>query len=157
AYAKNNNLFVYDIASKATAQITADGKKNAIINGITDWVYEVEFAFVRAFDWSADSRRIAFIRFDETDVPEFSMSVFHRNLYPKTETFKYPKAGDKNALVSLHIYDVSAKKSNEIKLGNYTDFYIPRLKWTSDANILSVQVINRHQNNLDLIFVDGKT
>jgi dipeptidyl-peptidase-4 len=157
AYAQGNNLFIYDIDSKATEKITSDGKKNAIINGITDWVYEEEFAFVRAFDWSADGSQIAFIRFDESDVPEFSMSIFHKDLYPNTETFKYPKAGEKNATVSLHMYDVAAKKTKEIKLGNYSDFYIPRIKWTSDANVLSVQVINRHQDNLDLIFVDGKS
>ncbi|MGL5111508.1 MAG: DPP IV N-terminal domain-containing protein, partial [Flavobacterium sp.] len=82
AYAKDNNLFVYDIATKTTTSITSDGKKNSIINGITDWVYEEEFAFVKAFDWSADSKKIAFIRFDETDVPEFSMSIFKKDLYP---------------------------------------------------------------------------
>lgn len=79
AYAKENNLYVYDIASKESVQITTDGKKNSIINGITDWVYEEEFAFVKAFDWSKDSKKIAYIRFDESDVPEFSMSVFQKN------------------------------------------------------------------------------
>jgi dipeptidyl-peptidase-4 len=157
AYAKENNLFVYDIAAKKTAKVTTDGQKNAIINGITDWVYEEEFAFVRAFDWSADGSKIAFIRFDESAVPEFTMTLFHKDLYPTTETFKYPKAGEKNALVTLHIYDVAEAHEQEIALGNYTDFYIPRIKWTNDANVLSVQVINRHQDNLDLIFVDGKT
>lgn len=157
AYAKENNLFVYDIPSKKTMQITKDGKKNAVINGITDWVYEEEFAFVRAFDWSADGSKIAFIRFDESEVPEFSMSVFHKDLYPTVETFKYPKAGEKNSMVSLKIYDVKANTQAAINLGNYTDFYIPRIKWTNDANVLSVQVINRHQDNLDLIFVDGNS
>ncbi|NUY82520.1 S9 family peptidase [Flavobacterium sp. MAH-1] len=157
AYEKENNLFVYDIASKSNKQITSDGKKNSVINGISDWVYEEEFAIVRAFDWSADSKKIAFIRFDESAVPEFTMTVFHKELYPKEETFKYPKAGEKNATVSLHMYDVAAASTKEIKLGNYNDFYIPRLKWTKDANVLSVQVINRHQDNLDLIFVDGNT
>jgi dipeptidyl-peptidase-4 len=157
AFAKDNNLYVYDIASKKTAQITTDGQKNRIINGITDWVYEEEFAFVRAFDWSADGSKIAFIRFDETDVPEFSMSIFHKDLYPKIETFKYPKAGEKNSVVSLKMYDVKANTTKDIKLGNYNDFYIPRIEWTNDANVLSVQVINRHQDNLDLIFVDGNS
>jgi len=157
AFAKDNNLYVYDIASKNRIQITTDGKKNAVINGITDWVYEEEFAFVRAFDWSADSKKIGYIRFDESDVPEFSMSVFHKDLYPKIETFKYPKAGEKNSLVSLRLYDVASKSNKEVKLGNYTDFYIPRIKWTNDANVLSVQVLNRHQDNLDLIFVDGNS
>ena len=155
AFARDNNLFVYDLMSKSTTQITTDGKKNAIINGITDWVYEEEFAFVRAFDWSADSKKIGYIRFDESAVPEFSMAVFEKDLYPKMNTFKYPKAGEKNAVVSLHLYDVGTKKNKEVALGNYIDFYIPRIKWTNDANILSVQVLNRHQDNLDLLFVDG--
>ncbi|RAR74109.1 S9 family peptidase [Flavobacterium aciduliphilum] len=157
AYAKANNLFVYDIASKATTQITTDGKKNAIINGITDWVYEEEFAFVRAFDWSADSKKIAFIRFDESEVPEFSMNIYKKDLYPKVETFKYPKAGEKNATVSLFVYDVASAASKAINLGNYSDFYIARMKWTNEANVLCAQVLNRHQDNLDLIFVDGTT
>ena len=156
-FAKENNLFVYDILTKAITQVTTDGKKNAIINGITDWVYEEEFAFVRAFDWSADSKKIAFIRFDESEVPEFSMNIFQKNLYPTVETFKYPKAGEKNAVVSLHVYDVNSKSKKDINLGNYSDFYIARMKWTNDANVLSVQVLNRHQDNLDLIFVDGTT
>jgi len=156
-FAKSNDLFIYDIASKVTTQVTIDGKKNAIINGITDWVYEEEFAFVRAFDWSADSKKLAFIRFDESQVPEFSMNIFKKELYPSVETFKYPKAGEKNALVSLHIYDLNSKTKKNINLGNYNDFYIARMKWTNDANVLCTQVLNRHQDNLDLIFVDGTT
>jgi dipeptidyl-peptidase-4 len=157
AYAKENNLYVYDLASKKSTSITADGKKNAIINGITDWVYEEEYAFVRAFDWSKDSKKIAYIRFDESEVPEFSMSVFQKSLYPTIETFKYPKAGEKNSLVSLHIYDVANSATKKVDLNNYTDFYIARLKWTNESNVLSVQVLNRHQDNLDLLFVDGTT
>ena len=157
AYAKDNNLFVYDIASKTTTSITTDGKKNSIINGITDWVYEEEFAFVKAFDWSADSKKVAYIRFDESQVPEFSMSMFGKELYPMMQTFKYPKAGEKNALVSLHIYDVNSNAVKNVNLGNYNDFYIARMKWTNDANTLSAQVLNRHQNNLDLLFIDGNS
>lgn len=157
AFAKENNLFVYDILSKEINQITNDGKKNAIINGITDWVYEEEFAFVRAFDWSADSKKIAFIRFDESQVPEFSMDIYKKNLYPTAETFKYPKAGEKNATVSLHIFDLVSKNIKNVNLNNYNDFYIARLKWTNDANILSAQVLNRHQDNLDLLFIDGNS
>ena len=155
AFAKSNNLYVYDIASKQTKQITTDGKKNHIINGITDWVYEEEFAIVRAFDWSADSKKLAFIRFDETLVPEFSMAVYHKDLYPTIETFKYPKAGEKNAVVSLHIFNVNSNAKKDINLGNYSDFYIARMKWTNDANVLSAQILNRHQDNLDLLFIDG--
>lgn len=157
AYAKENNLYVYDVASKKSTAVTTDGKKNAIINGITDWVYEEEFAFVRAFDWSKDSKKLAYIRFDESQVPEFSMSMFHKDLYPTIETFKYPKAGEKNSVVSLHIYDAAGNSTKKVDLAKYNDFYIARLQWTNDNNILSAQVLNRHQDNLDLLFVDGTT
>lgn len=157
AYAKTNDLYIYDIASKNTTRVTNDGVKNAVINGITDWVYEEEFAFVRAFDWSTDSKKLAYIRFDESEVPQFSMDLYKKDLYPTSETFKYPKAGEKNALVSLHIYNLSGNISQPINLGNYSDFYIARMKWTNDANLVSVQVLNRHQDNLDLIFVDATT
>ncbi|MFV8352270.1 S9 family peptidase [Flavobacterium sp. XS2P14] len=157
AYAKENNLFVYDVTTTTSTPITRDGQKNSIINGITDWVYEEEFAFVKAFDWSADSKKVAYIRFDESQVPEFSMSMFGKDLYPTMQTFKYPKAGEKNAVVSLHVYDVSSNAVKNINLGNYNDFYIARLKWTNDANTLSAQVLNRHQDNLDLVFIDGNS
>lgn len=157
AFAKDNNLFVYDIANKTVTQITFDGKKNAVINGITDWVYEEEFSFVRAFDWNANSNKLAFIRFDESEVPEFSMNMYGKDLYPTTEVFKYPKAGEKNAVVSLHLVDISSNTTKKIALGDYSDFYIPRIKWTNDANFLSVQVLNRHQNHLDFIFVNANT
>jgi dipeptidyl-peptidase-4 len=157
AYAKANDLYIYDIASRNTTRVTNDGAKNAIINGITDWVYEEEFAFVRAFDWSMDSKKLAYIRFDESEVPQFSMDMYKKDLYPTSDTFKYPKAGEKNALVSLHIYNLNGNISQPINLGNYSDFYIARMKWTNDANLVSVQVLNRHQDNLDLIFVDATT
>ena len=156
-FAKENNLFIYDIASEKITQVTTDGKKNSVINGITDWVYEEEFAFVRAYDWSADSKKLAYIRFDESQVPEFSMTIFQKELYPKMETFKYPKAGEKNSEVSLFVYDVNTGSSKEVNLGNYNDFYIARMKWTNDANVLCAQVLNRHQDNLDLLFIDGTT
>ena len=157
AYAFENNLYLTNLISGVTSQITKDGKKNAIINGITDWVYEEEFSFVKAFDWNADGTKIAFIRFDETNVPEFSMDMYNEGLYPTQNVFKYPKAGEKNAEVSLHIFDIKTNNVSTINLGNYTDFYIPRIKWTNDAAVLSAQVINRHQNNLDLHFVNANT
>ncbi|MGL2962278.1 S9 family peptidase [Flavobacterium sp. RSB2_4_14] len=154
-FAKENNLYFYDIATQKTTPVTTDGKKNSIINGITDWVYEEEFAFVRAYDWSADSKKMAYIRFDETEVPEFSMNIFKKELYPSVETFKYPKAGEKNSKVSLLVYDVPSGSSKTVDLSKYNDFYIARIKWTNDANTLSAQILNRHQDNLDLLFVDG--
>ncbi|WP_298516944.1 S9 family peptidase [uncultured Kordia sp.] len=155
AYVYENNIYVKDLMSGAEKQITTDGVKNKIINGVTDWVYEEEFSFVRAFQWNAGSDHIAFIRFDETNVPEFSMDVYGSKLYPQQHVFKYPKAGEKNADVSLHLYSLNKNQTSKINLGNYTDFYIPRIKWTHDPAVLSVQVINRHQNELDLIMYNA--
>ena len=154
AYGYNNNLYIKDLTSGETLQITTDGKKNHIINGITDWVYEEEFAFVRAFDWNTSGDKIAFIRFDESQVPEFSMDVYGKELYQTQEVFKYPKAGEKNAEVSLHIYDLKTSKTTKIDLSAYQNYYIPRIQWTQDASILSVQTLGRKQNELDLIFVN---
>ena len=156
-YAFENNLYQLDLDTNLDTQITTDGKQNHIINGITDWVYEEEFTFVRAFDINKNGNYVAYIRFDETEVPEFSMDVYGNGLYPSQQVFKYPKAGEKNAEVSLHIYDVITKITKKINLGNYNDFYIPRIKWTNDDNLLSVQILNRHQNNLDFHFVDAKS
>jgi dipeptidyl-peptidase-4 len=156
AYVFENNIYTYDIASGEETQVTTDGEKNTIINGVTDWVYEEEFAFVRAFDWNKSGTHLAYLKFDETEVPEFSMDMFGQDLYPTQHVFKYPKAGEKNSEVSLYTYELAAEESEEVALGDYEDFYIPRIKWTQDPEILSVQVLNRHQNDLDLIFVDAE-
>jgi dipeptidyl-peptidase-4 len=158
AYGFENNLYVKDLDSGEVEQITSDGERNKIINGITDWVYEEEFSFVRAFEWNADSNQIAFIRFDETEVPEFSMDVFGTDLYPTQNVFKYPKAGEANSKVTLHLYDLNSKNVQELKVGKtYNDFYIPRIKWTKDADVLSAQYMNRHQNELDLWMINTKS
>jgi len=157
AYVFENNLYVYDLDTKTETQITTDGKQNHIINGITDWVYEEEFAFVRAFEWNKTGDKIAYLKFDESEVPEFSMDIYTSGLYPSQYVFKYPKAGENNSEISLHIYDSNLKTTAKINLGGYNDFYIPRIKWTNDANLLSVQVMNRHQNNLDFHLVDSNT
>ena len=155
AYGFENNLYVKDLKSGTVTQITFDGKKNEIINGITDWVYEEEFSFVRAFDWNATGDKIAFIRFDEREVPEFSMDVFGSALYQTQQVFKYPKAGEANSKVSLHLYSLESNKLEEITVSkSYDDFYIPRIEWTNEANVLSAQFMNRHQNELDLWMID---
>jgi dipeptidyl-peptidase-4 len=153
AYAKDNNIFIKNIEKNSITQVTTDGKINSIINGITDWVYEEEFAFVRAFEWSNDSKNLAFLRFDETNVPMFSMDIVGSGNYPNQQVFKYPKAGEKNADVTLHMYNVSSKNNKKIALGDYE--YIPRIKWTNDANILMATTLNRHQNNLKLHTVNA--
>ncbi len=155
AFVVRNNLYVKNLETEKTTQITEDGKINHIINGVTDWVYEEEFAFVRAFEWSKDSEKIAFLRFDETEVPQFSMNVTGNNLYPKQQTFKYPKAGEKNSEVSLHLYDLNKKSMQKIELGKYE--YIPRIQWTNNDKYLSVTTLNRHQNDLKLFFINAET
>ena len=156
AYGHKNNIYIRDLVSGAVTQVTNDGKKNSIINGITDWVYEEEFAFVRAFDWNKSGDQLAFIRFDETDVPEFSMDIYGKELYQTQQVFKYPKAGEVNANVSLHLYDLATNKTTPVDLSGFNNYYIPRLKWTEDRDVLSVQTMNRHQNELDLLFVNAK-
>ncbi|MCL7753979.1 S9 family peptidase [Polaribacter sp. Z022] len=148
AYAKDNNLFIKNVASNKITQVTKDGKFNSIINGITDWVYEEEFGFVRAFEWNKTGTYLAYLRFDETNVPTFSMDMVGKENYPDQLVFKYPKAGEKNADVTLHMYNVLAKNSKKISLGDYE--YIPRIKWSNDKNILIATTLNRHQNNLKL-------
>ena len=148
AYAKNNNLFMLDLTTNLTTQVTKDGKYNHIINGTTDWVYEEEFGFVRAFEWSNDSKFIAFLRFNESKVREFSMGVTGDGLYPSQHVFKYPKAGEDNAKVSLHMYSLTTKNTKKINLGVYE--YIPRIKWSTKEGVLIATTLNRHQNDLKL-------
>jgi len=148
AYAFDNNIYILDLGSGDTQQITSDGVYGSIINGITDWVYEEEFAFVQAFEWNSDGTKIAFIRFDETNVPQFSMDVYGTDLYPFQYEFKYPKAGEENAAISLHMYDVATGETSNVDLGD--PYYIPRIQWMNNPNYLSVQTINRHQNHLKL-------
>lgn len=153
AYVRDNNIYIFNIADNTTIQITEDGEKNKIINGVTDWVYEEEFAFVRAFEWNSDGSKLAFIRFDESLVPEFSMDVYGSDLYQTQTVFKYPKAGEENAVVSLHMLDVNSGSITEIDLND--PYYIPRIKWMNHPNFLSVQTLNRHQNNLKLVQVNA--
>ena len=156
AFVFNNNLYYKNLNNNNITQITTDGSVNKIINGMSDWVYEEEFGFTRAFYWSPDSKKIAFIRFDESQVPQFTMQLYNDEMYPTDQTFKYPKVGEKNAEVSTFIYDITQGKSSKADLGDMNDMYIPRVKWTTDANQLCVFKMNRHQNHLQLYLVDVK-
>ncbi len=151
AYNWDNNLYYYELSTGETFPITIDGKKNEVINGICDWVYEEEFSFTKAFFWSPDNKKIAFIRFDETDVSEFTMTNYKGGLYPEYETFKYPKVGEKNADVSVHVFELENDKSTELDLGNLNDMYIPRIKWSNDPSALAISIMNRHQNELEVL------
>ena len=156
AFVFNNNLYYKNLKNNNITQITTDGFKNKIINGMCDWVYEEEFGFTRAFYWSPDSKKIAFIRFDESLVPEYSMHLYTDSLYPVNVTFKYPKVGEKNADVSTLVYDISQGKSYKTDLADMKDMYIPRVKWTNDPEKLCIFKLNRHQNELKLYIWDTK-
>ena len=156
AFTFENDLYYKNLKSGEITQITQDGEQNKIINGSTDWVYEEEFSFAKAFYWSPDGAKIAFIRFNESAVKEFTMTKYNNDLYPEYETFKYPKVGEKNAEVSAHTYCLKNKEINKIEIGDENDIYIPRVKWTKDKNKLVVFKMNRHQNDLTLFLTDAK-
>lgn len=145
SYIFENNLYVKDIASGKVTQLTQDGETNKVINGTTDWVYEEEFAITKAYGWSPDSKWISFLRFNESDVQEYTMKYFNE-LYPDLYTFKYPKAGEDNSKVTAHVIDVNGTNRMNINLGEYE--YIPRLQWSKTENKLVLQTLNRHQNEL---------
>jgi dipeptidyl-peptidase 4 len=153
AFTSDNNLFVKDLRSNKIYQITKDGVKNKIINGFADWVYEEEFSFTRAFEWSPDGSKIAFLRFDETNVPEYHLDFFNKGVYPDTYNFKYPKVGEKNSVVTVWEYDVKKGKTKQIQTGEGE--YFPRLRYTA-TNELIVFKMNRLQNNLTLLIADSK-
>ena len=153
-FVRDNNIFIKDLKSDIETQVTTDGEFNKIINGATDWVYEEEFAFDNGMQWNSNGTKLAYYRFDEENVPEFSMDMFS-DLYPSQNRFKYPKAGEANSKVEIFIYDVISNKIIEADIELADEFYIPRIKWTNDENVLSVQRMNRHQNNLDFILVNA--
>ena len=155
AFVYNRNLYVKFLKKNVIKQVTVSGSEN-IINGIADWVYEEEFGLVRAFDWDKDSNNLAFIVFDETDVPKYSMKIFGNNLYPFEYSFKYPKAGEINSSLNLKIYNLESQKTSSIDLSiNKNDYYyIPRLKFSSYSNKLFFQSLNRLQNKLSLTAYD---
>ncbi|MCX2740427.1 S9 family peptidase [Pontibacter anaerobius] len=156
AFARENNMFVTDLSNMQETQITTDGKFNSIINGYADWVYEEEFSFAKGFHWSPDGKKIAFYTFDETNVPEFNMQMWG-DLYPEDYKFKYPKAGEANSKVKVSVYDVASGKTVKMDTGKEEDIYLPRIKWTNNPNLLSIQKLNRLQNTLEILHANATT
>jgi dipeptidyl-peptidase-4 len=154
AFVRDNNLFWVDLDTGNETQITHDGAFNKVINGASDWVYEEEFGFAKAWFWSPKGDRIAFYRFDEEQVKEFFMTDWG-NLYPGLVKYKYPKAGEKNSIVSIHVYDLTTGKMATMDVGEETDQYIPRINWTRDDNLLAIRRMNRLQNKVDLLFANA--
>ncbi len=153
AFVKDNNLYIQSSTSNQTKQITKDGAHNSIINGAVDWVYEEEFGMDVGFYWSPNSEYLAYYRMDESKVPEFSMDIFG-TLYPQKETWKYPKAGEVNSVVDAYIYSIKKKKSKKCNTQSQNDQYLPLLKWDYTGSYLSIQRLNRRQNQLEILKAD---
>ena len=149
AYVRDNDLYFRDLEANRTVRVTIDGRRNAILNGITDWVYEEEFGIPHAFVWSPDSKSILFIRFDEQKVPEFTMEIHTDTTYPEYRTWKYPKVGEANSTVTAHVYDLASAKTRQIFDSGDGDTHVPRYYWTND-NKPMLWVTNRHQNEMSL-------
>ena len=148
-YAKDNNLFVAEIGGSEKA-ITTDGEWNKVINGTADWVYEEEYGFTKGYAISPDSKKIAYLRFDESEVPEFEMMRFDGTLYNKPYSFKYPKAGDKNSVVELWLYDIASGEKSKVDVGSEKDQYIPFIEWTPAGELYFFR-INRKQNHFEVV------
>lgn len=165
AFVRDNNIFVHDLRFGTEVRITHDGKFNHILNGAPDWVYEEEFGFSRAFEWAPDGSAIAFLKSDESNVKEFMMNMFEgasprlasNELYPSNYVYKYPKAGEENSTVSVHVYDIKDKTTLKMDIGEETDIYIPRMKWTQDPKKLSIIRLNRLQNKMDILVANART
>ena len=166
AFVRNNNIFLVKLLfGNSESQVTKDGEYNKVLNGIPDWVYEEEFSFNRAFDFSADSKMIAYIRFDESQVPMFSFPWYKGmapakedyTTYPGKYEYKYPKAGETNSTVTVHTYDIKSHVTRQMDLPLDKDGYIPRIKFTSDPEKLAIMTLNRHQNRFDLYLANPRS
>ncbi len=153
-YSDRNDLYIFDIATRKTKRLTTDGEWNHVINGTTDWVYEEELGATRAYAFSPDGKSLAFLRFDESEVPVMEMMRFDGNLYNKAYTFKYPKAGEKNSVVELWVIDLATGEKERIDTGAETDQYIPRIGYTPEG-LLWYQRLNRRQNTFELILCEA--
>jgi dipeptidyl-peptidase 4 len=157
AFVSENNLYFKDLATGKVNQITFDGKENEVINGAMDWVYEEEFSLLTGFQWSPDGNKIAYLRFDERAVPQFTMEYYNNGLYPTPYTFKYPKVGQPNATVAVFIYDITTQQSKKVSISESPNDYYPRIKWTQDPNKLCLFHLNRLQNELTLFIADARS
>ena len=166
AFVRDNNIFLVKLLyDNAESQITKDGKFNEIINGVPDWVYEEEFSTNRSLCFTADSRMLCWIKYDERKVKEYSLQLFMgshptmkaNEVYPGTYTYKYPKAGEDNSIVSVWSYEIQTHKTNRLQVPLEADGYIPRIKSTNDANRIIVFTMNRHQDVLNLYAVNPRT
>ena len=154
AMAYNNDIFLYNLETNDIYNITDDGEWNHIINGTTDWVYEEEYGFTKAYQFSPDGRELAYLKFDESHVKEFEMMRYDGALYNQAYRFKYPKAGEENSIVTLHIYNLADATTREIEVGSENDQYIPRIDYTPAGKLFYYRV-NRLQNHFEVVLVEA--
>ena len=158
AFVMDNNIYITDLNTMTEKQITFDGQQNRIINGTTDWVYEEEFAITKGFFWNNNGDEIAYYRFDESHVKQYTIPFYLvDSIYPKDYTYKYPKAGEDNSFVDIYVYNLNTGKSTKVDIEDHNDIYLPRMSWTKDDNQLCYTWMNRHQNELRLYLVNTKT
>jgi len=157
AFSAANNLYLHKVLYGTEVAVTTDGSQGAIINGVADWLYEEEFSLTGAFSFSPDSKQLAFLRLDESDVPIFSWQTFLNTRYPQTHSLKYPKAGEANALASVRVYDIYYKSIKTMDIGDITNAYIPRLSWTGQENQLAIFKLNRNQTKVSMYFANVKS
>lgn len=156
AYVIDNNIWLAKFDYDTESQITKDGEIGKIINGATDWVYEEEFATTRLMDFSADNKLLAFVRFDETEVPMYSMQMYGNQLYPYPQTFKYPKAGEKNSKVTCNVFDIDAKTTRTMNIPEDME-YIPRIEFLPTGDELAIMTLNRDQNKFDMYLANARS
>jgi dipeptidyl-peptidase-4 len=157
AYVEDHNIRIRKFDYDTETPVTKDGEPNRISNGVTDWVYEEEFSVTDLMAWSPDSEYLAYVRFDETDVPEYSMAMYGDSYYPSEQRFKYPKAGEHNSKVSLHSYCVATKDIKTLQAPLNEELYIPAIRFTAEPSQLAVMTLNRHQNIFNLYYANPKS
>lgn len=157
AYVKNNNIWIRKFDYDTEIQITKDGELNKVLNGVTDWVYEEEFSVTNLMAWSPDSEILAYVRSDESAVPEYSMQIYGDDTYPSYYSYKYPKPGEKNSTVSVKAYNLSSKDTKTLDIPMDNDGYIPRITFTTQSDQLAVMTLNRNQNRFSMFYVNPKS
>ena len=157
AFIADNNLFYQDLNSGKITQITTDGKKNSILNGLGDWVYEEEFGHAKLYEWTKNSDAIVFVKSNESEVPEMSIPIYGKQLYPSEMRFKYPKAGENNSVVSAQLYRLNSAKTIALDLSNFKNYYIPDVYKTAKADEIILITSERLQNASDVLKVNTKT
>lgn len=155
SYIRENNLYYYDLQLGKEIAVSQDGKVNQIRNGHTDWVYEEEFGFTKAYDWNPDSKSIAYLKFDESALKEYDMTIWG-NLYPQTYKYKYPKAGEENSKIELWFYDLASRTGNRVFPKADSIEYCPRIFWNPAGSELLLYTLNRHQNHLRIFGLNAK-